>query len=381
MIGEEPTLDSPTILLVGDSHSNETLYYKTHFLAGDPFFYIQTAGQEQIVVSAMEGGRARKESRVSVVRTFEDFGYQDLMRQLNDRRLAFSALLMRVIGDLNGNTVRVDQTFPALYADLLRSEGAIVEVDPNLFIDDRRRKTLDEIQAIEVAQRATEAAMARAVDLIASSRERNQMLFSGDQLLTSELLRSEMEIVLLRHGMETPHAIIAGSGPGVADPHWLGEGPIRPHESIVIDISPRGRRSRYFADMTRTVVKGDPGDTLPAMYEATSLALDAALAEIRAGADGRDAHEAVKRIYAKTGFSGEGEGPRFIHGTGHGVGLAIHEAPIIGTTSTVLCENDVVTVEPGLYDPALGGVRIEDLIVVTAAGYRNLTNFPRELQV
>jgi Xaa-Pro aminopeptidase len=197
--------------------------------------------------------------------------------------------------------------------------------------------------------------------------------------LTSERLRHELDLALLSEGMDPGEAIVAG-GPRAADPHWLGEGPLRAGEAIIFDVFPRSKKTRYYADMTRTFVKGEPAEQLQQMYDATAAALDTALAQIRAGANGRDVHQAVLDSYKAAGFS-EDEGPRMTHGTGHGVGLEIHEAPSLSVGDMELVEGDVVTVEPGLYDPAVGGVRIEDIVVVTADGCRNLTRFPRQLRV
>jgi Xaa-Pro aminopeptidase len=198
--------------------------------------------------------------------------------------------------------------------------------------------------------------------------------------LTAERLRTEIDSILMREGME-PGTPIVAAGPGAADPHFTGSGPIREGEAIVMDVFPRSKESRYFADMTRTVVKGKPSDELRSMYDAVLRAQERALSMIRPGVNGREIHEAVEAIFAEEGFAGEGPGPRYIHGTGHGVGLDIHEGPGLSTQDVNLAEGDVVTVEPGLYDPAVGGVRIEDLVVVTADGNRNLTRFPKSFEV
>lgn len=367
-------------LLVGDSQSNKNLFFKTKFLAGDPFVYLETDGRSVLVVNEMEGGRARKESSVAEVRTFADFGYRDLIRETNDPYAAFCGMLARLVRDAGADEVRVEPIFPVLYADRLRAEGLTVTVQPRLFSLERRAKSREQIEAIERAQRATERAMARAMEILSAAEERDGNLHLDGIPLTSERLRSEVELSLMREGLEVPTPIVAG-GPGAADPHWEGYGPLRSGEPIIIDIFPRDKRTGYYADMTRTFVKGRATDVVRAMYDATSRALDAALGEIRAGASGRTVHEAVRETYAEAGFDRDDGGPRFIHSTGHGVGLDIHEAPGLGMVDVELIAGDAVTVEPGLYDPAVGGVRIEDLVVVTADGYHNLTDFPRHLEL
>lgn len=369
-----------TILLVGDSESNQTLYYKTHFLAGDPFIYLQTGGKSMVVVSGMESGRAHKESCVDETRTFDDFGYRELIRELQNRTKAFSTLLQRVVEEAGARTITVEPTFPVAYADALRSAGTALVIEPDLYVLERRQKTAEEVAAIEASQRATERAVWGAVDIINRCENHHGVLHYDGIPLTSERLRGEIEIALTREGMD-PGSPIVASGPGAADPHWLGTGPLRWGEAIILDVFPRSKSSRYFADMTRTVVKGKPGDPLQRMYRATEKALDAALAEIRPGASGREVHATAQAVFSEEGFSGEDSGPRFVHGTGHGVGLDIHEQPSLGVLDVELLEGDILTVEPGLYDAQTGGVRVEDMVVVTADGYRNLTQFPRQFEV
>jgi Xaa-Pro aminopeptidase len=367
-----------SILLVGDSESDQNLYYKTHFLAGDPFVYLETDGRQVLVVGRMEQGRAQKESSVPEVKTFDDYGYLDLIKGGADRTGAFLTVLERIAAE-SGDGVTVEGRFPVLYADELRQRGVTLQVSADLLRVDRRRKSAGEIEAIEAAQRATERAMARARDLLAESHVLGDTLHLDGVPLTSERLRHEMDVALLREGMDPGEAIVA-CGPGAADPHWIGEGTLRAGESIIIDIFPRSKRTRYYADMTRTFVKGDPGEQLERMYAATELALDTALRLIRPSANGADIHRAVLDSFNAAGFSEDG-GPWMSHGTGHGVGLDIHEFPSLGVAGVELAEGDVVTVEPGLYDPAVGGVRLEDLAVVTANGCRNLTRFPRQFRV
>jgi Xaa-Pro aminopeptidase len=362
---------SSALLLVGDSESNANLYYRTHFLAGDPFAYAENGDRALLIVSSMERGRAEKESTVATVRSFDDFGSKSLTADG----------LKAALAEIEAEDVTVERTFPVGLADELRAAGVTLTVDPDLLVDERRHKSSDEISAIAESQRITERAMTRAVELIAQSEDRNGFLHVAGIPLTSERLRGEIEAIFLRDGMDLSHPPIVAGGPGAADPHWLGAGPIRAAEAVVLDLFPRSRTTRYFADMTRTVVKGQPGELLQAMYDATSAALDAALAAIGPGADGREVHEAADAVFREAGFHENGRGPRYIHSTGHGVGLDIHENPGLRSISVELRPGDVITVEPGLYDPAVGGVRIEDLVVVTEHGFTNLTNFPRQFQV
>lgn len=368
------------LLLVGDSLRDQNLFYKTHFLAGDPFIYMEHGDRRVLVTSSMEKGRAEKESTADEVRTFEEFGYRDVLNETGDQYAAHGAALVRLLREVGAGDVVVTPAFQAVYADRLRAEGIRVRVDPTAVVSQRRRKTDEEIAFIEGAQRATERAMARAVDMIASSDEHHGILLVGGIPLTSERLRTEIELSFMRDGVESPEGMIVAGGPGAADPHWEGSGPLRAGEAIVLDLFPRSKRSRYFADMTRTVVKGDPGDQLRSMHAAVERAQQAAFMRIRPGASGREVHEAVRDALREAGFDRE-TGPRYPHGTGHGLGLEVHEQPSLGMHGQELTEGDVVTVEPGLYDPAVGGVRIEDVVVVTAGGSRNLTTFSRQFEL
>jgi Xaa-Pro aminopeptidase len=176
------------------------------------------------------------------------------------------------------------------------------------------------------------------------------------------------------------------------DPHAIGSGPLHAHEAIVMDIYPQHTRTRYFADMTRTVSKGKPSDEIVRMYEVVKDAQDVGIAALRPGITGKEVHELVENVIYDAGYETLRQGHKrrlddpivrgFIHGTGHGVGLAIHEAPSVGRSGHApLAVGDVVTVEPGIYDPDIGGVRLEDMLLITDSGSRNLTRAPRDLIV
>jgi Xaa-Pro aminopeptidase len=168
------------------------------------------------------------------------------------------------------------------------------------------------------------------------------------------------------------------------DPHNQGSGPLAPDQPIIIDVFPRDTRSRYFADITRTVVKGRASAQVRRMYEAVAAGQAAALADIRDGVAADMVHRKVQATLEGFGFrTGEENGRMqgFFHGTGHGLGLEIHELPRVSKLPVALRSGHVVTVEPGLYYPGHGGVRIEDVVVVTGTGCRNLTTYPKTLEV
>jgi Xaa-Pro aminopeptidase len=369
------------MLLVGDSERDQNLYYKTHFLAGDPFVYMESNGRKVLLTNSMELGRAEKESVVSEVKTLDDFGFKESFEATGDVYGALAQTVAHLSHDLGASGITIGPLFPVLIADHLRADGFELDIDPELLHMERRIKSRHELDAISEVQQATERAVQRGVGMIARSEERDGVLYVEGRPLTSERVRAEIEGSLLAEGMDTGLTPIIAGGPGAADPHWTGTGPLRAGEAIVMDVFPRSKRSRYFSDMTRTVVKGAPSPELAAMYDSVLQAQEAALREIRAGADGKKVNDAVLEVFRERGYAGDELGPKYIHGTGHGVGLDIHELPNLGTTSVELLEGDVVSVEPGLYDPTIGAIRIEDLVAVTRDGYLNFTKFPKQFEI
>lgn len=251
------------------------------------------------------------------------------------------------------------------------------------FFEERLLKTADEVEAISRAMQRTEAAMGAAIGAIREAEVHDGVLRWRGTTLTAERVRRLIFMTLIEDGLLAQHTIVA-CGEAGCDPHNEGSGPLRAGQSIIIDIFPRDEASRYFADITRTVVKGRASDMLRKMYWAVAAGQERAFALLRDGSDGEAIHRDVQATLERHGFqSGEVNGRMqgFFHGTGHGLGLEVHELPRISKLPTILGSGNVVTVEPGLYYPGIGGVRIEDVVVVTETGYTNLTRYPKELEV
>ena len=370
---EEHNLDG--FLFVGDSICDADMYYLTRFLAGDRFAALAQDGTT-ILVSSMEAGRARKESTATEVLSTSEYHLLEKLRSGMAADEAYAQALVQMLRDHSVGRLGVPPSFPAgIFRHLIK----YFEVDVLSSPVSRQReiKTDAEVAAIECAQRACERAMRRAVELIGASEPRGGILLRDGEPLTSERVKSAIEISLLEDGCEAVQTIVAG-GRQAADPHMTGTGPLEADSPIVIDIFPRSKARRYYADMTRTVLRGEASPEVREMYRAVLLAQDRGLAAVSAGVSGRAVHEQVCQAFSEMGYR-EREGSGFIHSTGHGVGLQVHEKPSLSEVGGELVAGHVVTVEPGLYYPEIGGVRLEDLAVVAQGGCRNLTRFNREL--
>jgi Xaa-Pro aminopeptidase len=363
------------VLFIGDSLCDLDMYYLSRFLASDRFTLLAREGTS-LLVSSMEAGRASKESTVDEVVSTSDYGIMEKLKESGKPDEAYLAVLREFLQDRRVNHLGVPFRFPAgIYRYLSRDfDVSVIESPVSRW---RAVKTEEEIAAIHEAQRACEEAMRVAVNLIRSSEPKGEVLLRQGEPLTSEQVRSKIEVCLLDRGCEAVDTIVAGGAQAV-DPHARGSGPLPANEPIVIDIFPRSKQSRYFADMTRTVLRGEASREVEEMYEAASAAQDTGLAAVRAGISGREVHAEVVRAFQEHGYP-EREGCGFTHSTGHGVGLNVHESPSLSEAGEILKERNVVTVEPGLYYPDIGGVRLEDLVVVVAQGCKNLTHFERKL--
>ena len=370
------------------------------FTGPDPFLTLYADGEIATLVSGLEYGRARTEADVDVVERHADYDYEYGGRA--DRYDMYAAF----VRDKGVESVSMPPRGPVGTADALRERGVDVSVDDrDLLTEVRAVKTDEEVTAIHEAQRANEAAMRAAEELIAAAGVAGEDVAidevapnehaTADEItegtlvhdggpLTSERVKEEIEITLLRHGCALDETIVAG-GVQAADPHDRGSGPLRAGEAIIIDVFPRSKATKYNADMTRTFCVGEPSDELRERYDVTEKALDAALDAVQPGTTGEEVHAAACRVYEEAGYPTFRTDPKtetgFIHSTGHGIGLDVHELPRLSNGGAELEPGHVVTVEPGLYDPAVGGVRIEDLVVVTEDGHENLTDYPIEFIV
>lgn len=367
------------LLMIGIPEAQSDVLYAAGFLAPDEVVVYLKGKQRLLVTSPMEYLRACRESRhVQVISSRELILSKETVGTPTDWA---AALLRRE----RAKQCTMPGWTPVAVVKALEERGIRVKVDVRALADERAVKSAAELAAIRQAQCAAVAAMKVAGNALAcASVGRNNVLRLEGQVLTSERLRTLIEMELLRHGCSAVGGTIAACGDDTADPHGQGAGPIYAHRPIILDIFPRSRKTGYWGDMTRTMVKGTAPEEIIQMHAAVCAARRAALAMIRPGAEAPAIHARVQEVFVAKGFHTNLDGKRpcgFIHSTGHGVGLDIHEAPRLGALGGTLRAGHVITVEPGLYYPEIGGVRVEDTFVVTTTGYRCLAPMPLAMRV
>ena len=356
------------ILLADSPEKNADVRYAVGLSAPDPIVCVVRGRDRYVIVPGMELGRVRRlGSRVHA------FTPEDLVGKGKPARRSSAAVAL--LRRLAIRSVDVPSSFPLEMARHLEREGIRLTVVPDPLFPARSRKRSEEIARIREAQCAAVLAMDAAIAMIAAARpDRHGVLTFHGQTLTSEAVRAQLNQVLAAQQCSGGEIIVAG-GARSADPHEAGEGPLRAGELIVIDIFPRHFKHGYWGDLTRTVVRGCATARQRGMYRAVRAAQSRALDRLRAGVTGASVHAAAVTEFERRRFPTQmaGGGPSgFIHGTGHGVGLDIHEAPSLNRIGGPLRAGNVVTVEPGLYYPDVGGIRIEDTVVVTSTGWRYL---------
>jgi Xaa-Pro aminopeptidase len=375
--------DDRPVLLFGETYHHPNILYRTGFLCPDPVVVVDNGGDSTVLwTSPLEEGRAHKESTAGAVRSTASLDLAPTPAGGNEFD-GWANLVVAVCREHGLSAVDVDADFPTVLADHLRHNDVDVRPRTDIYQYQRRIKTPEEVAFITATENAGMAALQKAIDVIAAAEIRDGLLYHEGRTLTSKDLIFAVESDLLDSGDSTEDSICCG-GPESADPHRTSSDVIRVGLPIVLDIYPFDKHTRYWGDMTRTVVRGTPPPEVERMWQAVLEAQQAGLDAVKPGANGRDVHYACCEVFKQHGYGSLARpyrdiqsDARFIHGTGHGLGLEIHEFPRISEADVVLEVGDVITVEPGLYDPRLGGIRIEDLVVVTETGCRNLTTLPK----
>jgi Xaa-Pro aminopeptidase len=369
-----------TRLIVAASDHDPDMLYATRFFVPDPFIFLEQKGRRTIVLSDLEIDRARKQAHADEIVALSKFERE--LQGTRKKAPPFEKVMVHFLRKRGVRSAVVPANFPLGYANELARQKIRVRAANGLFWPEREAKSEAELREMRRALAITEKGLARAVEVLTASKigPGKKLTWSG-RTLTSEILRAEIDSAVLRAGGLPANTIVAG-GDQACDPHERGFGPLKGDSLIILDIFPRDARSGYFGDMTRTVVRGRASEEQRRLWEAVREGQALALKKMKPGVDGLKLHNEVKQLFTDRGFPTEvrkGRQVGFFHGTGHGLGLEIHEFPRF--QKTVFKPGQVLTVEPGLYYPGIGGARLEDVVVLTRTGTRLLSRFEKRLEI
>lgn len=366
-----------TTLLAGIPSANDTLFHAIHFSAGDPAALIDDGRERLLIIRDIEMDRAKAHAHADRVACPADYTPEGGLS--GDRETATAQATAEAIHRSGVDLIRSDRTLPLSFVAELRNVGIDIEYDAELGVRERRSKDEEELDSLRASQAATQAAIAMACETIAHAAADGDGLLQLDgDVLTSERVRRMIDVFLLDLDHDNPTSIVAG-GPQGGDCHNCGSGALRTGEPIIIDVFPRSKVTKYNGDCTRMVVHGEVHPTIERMHAAVLAAKIAGESVAKTGVTGQALHEATIAIISAHEFElglpeAHADPGRIamVHGTGHGVGLAVHEPPLLDMGGPPLVCGDVVTIEPGLYSPAIGGLRLEDMVVVTDEGCEDL---------
>jgi Xaa-Pro aminopeptidase len=374
-----------SILIYGDTVRCPELRIEVPHSVADPFLYVERNGDRYAVVRSLEAARMSEVERMTVL-PLEDFGLDELVAAGSDGETAMLEIAVRACAQLGVDAATIPPGFPTELADRLRAGGIRLDVDRRLFAGRRRTKTAGQVEGIRRAQRAAEAGTRAAAELLRRAEPVDGVLHLDGEPLTSERLKRAVSVAFLEHGAVADDFIVA-HGPQTCIGHHMGSGPIGWGEPITIDIWPRDVASTFHTDMTRTFVVGPVSDELADYHRLCLEVHERVIPAIRPGVTGKELHVLASEVVEAGGYRsqlskapGEVLLDGFFHGLGHGVGLEVHEEPQLDLSGGVLQAGDVVTVEPGVYRQGYGGVRLEDIVLVTDDGAEVLTSYPFSLE-
>jgi Xaa-Pro aminopeptidase len=378
----------PDVLIVADTVRSPELRHEVPLAVPDPFLYAEVGGTRSVVVSSLEAGRIRELDAGLQVLTLEDVGIDDLLKRGLDPYELDLEVGLQACRQLGLESAVTPLAFPLGVADHLRAEGIDLASDQRFFDERRRVKSEHELAGIRRACRAVEAGVAAGVELLRSAERANGVLTIDGEPLTCERVQAAVERAFGDHGA-TADEFVVSHGAQTAIGHETGSGPIAADDVVLFDLFPRDRESACYSDFTRTFTVGSAPDELREYHRLAKEALDMAVAAVKPGVKGSDIHRMVCDFFHEHGHKtqlhkeeGESLVDGYFHATGHGVGLEVHERPGVGRVeSEPLVEGDVIALEPGLYRNGYGGVRVEDLVLVTADGCEVLTSYPYDLEL
>ena len=376
-------MTSDAVLLAGIPGKNLSLYRQIRFDVHDPVAYIAIGGESTLILRDIELARAREHARVNRCAAPSEFAPDAGLS--GDREIATAQAAAECLRRAGVLKCQTDRALPMVFAHQCKEVGIEVICDPMMGVLERRAKDEQEIEHLRAAQRVTEQAIELACRTIASAKAGTDGVLQLDgEDLTSERVRALIDAFLIERNFDNSQGSIVASGTPSHDCHFQGSGVIRTGEPVIIDVFPKDKSSLYHGDCTRCVVHGEIPDEIVRMHAAIVEAKAAAIESCRIGATGQSVHAVTSKYIEAHGFKmgmhpeGEG-GARMVHGTGHGIGLEVHEPPLLDTGAPALVKGDAITVESGLYDPAVGGLRIEDMVIVTEGAPINLNSLQEAL--
>jgi len=370
--------------MYSDTLRSAELRHEVPVSVADPFLYVEHDGERHLVISALEA--PRMEGLGFLIHPYEEFGSDELRRSGMTWLEIDDEIGVRAVVGLGVEKATVPGTFPLLLADKIRAKGVDLVPDQSFFVERRRVKSEAELAGIRRAQTAAEAGMAAARDLLRRAEQNGRGLQVDGEPLTSERIKAAISRAFLANGASAGDFIVS-HGSQSAIGHHMGAGQIEAGEPVVIDLWPRDNDSACCADMTRTYVVGDVPDEVAEWHRLCTEALERAVHDVRPGVTGKSVYDGSCEIFEAAGYptqrtkrEGKPLEEGFFHSLGHGVGLEVHELPVLGLVGhEELKRGEVFAVEPGLYRPGFGGCRLEDLVVVTENGAEKLTRFPYDL--
>lgn len=372
----------PPPLLYSDTASSADMLYFGQVEVHDPFVAFGVGAKKYTVQGALEFGRVKKTSTFDVVLSREE--WLDAAKKKYGPRAGIAEMILCLAQHFKQRAFRVADDFPAALYVKLTKAGLRLQFADGMLFPEREIKSDRETAAIREGNRLSAVGFSTAEKILRAARIKGRTLIYQGKPLTSERLRFFIDVAIKEQGGEARDTIVAG-GDQACDPHERGHGPLRPHELIILDIFPRHVASGYYGDMTRTYLKGRPREVQRRMVATVLATQREAIRSIRAGVDGRDVHQGVVDHFIAEGYEtkrGANGSVGFFHGTGHGLGLAVHDPGCrFSTVSSILKQGAVVTVEPGLYYPGLGGCRWEDVVQVTATGAKMLSRHPYNWEI
>ena len=376
-------MSGDNLLIFADSQHDANMLYAVRMFVPDPFIYLQLNGKSHIVMSDLEIDRARTQAPHCQVLSLTQC--RKKLQEQGMKKPGVHHIIRHIAKSRRVNRLLVPGNFPLALAGELARLKVSVRVKRGQFFPKRETKTAEEVKKISAALMMAEVGLAEGIQAIKQAKiGRRKRLMYHNVALTSEKVRAIIDTAIIQAGGLPCNTIVAG-GRQACDPHERGRGVLLAHEAIIIDVFPRSQKTGYYGDITRTVVKGRPSEPLRRMYYTVERAQDLTFENLKHKASGQQVHQMVQDFFDAQGYKtgrSRGRMQGFFHGTGHGLGLEIHESPRIGVTSTDILRNGhVVTVEPGLYYPEIGGVRLEDVAHLTHSGPRNLTKFEKTLEV